>query len=309
MIPITALIGPNEVYKREYLKKELRKIPPDEISTYFADEVEPGVIFAQCSQDSLFGSSNIVVVKNIDAMKDRVRKDFEEALEKYLAHVNPSAVLFLLAEKFNADLTSRIRDNGQVFEFKKPYRNELLKYVTEKLEDASIQFDRELPDFLVTITNEDGEQIEMMVELILNYAYKSKNITLEDAKQLLSRSHNMDIFDFLEGLFQRDKKKALSALNDLRLTGDPVTKITYMILRSAKNLWGYLALKNKADASSVLKIKPFEVKVMSEYSRYSDMKFVSSVLELARSVEVKTKSMGEEFVYLELENFILSSAR
>lgn len=309
MKAITALIGPNEAFKQDYLKKILRNISQDDITVYYADEADPKTIFLQCSQDSLFGANHIVVVKNIAGMAEKIKRDFEEELEKYLEQVNPATNLILLAEKFGADLLSKIRDNGDVFEFRKPYRNELIKFIKEKLDSAKIGYAEELPDFLIALANEETEDIDMMIQMMVHFAQKTKSISIEDAKSLLARSNNMDIFDLLEGIFKRDLRKALTSLEDLKLTGDPVTKITYMILRTAKNLWGYLSLKNKSDASGELKIKPFEAKILGEYARYSDMKFVSSVLELARTVEMKTKSMSEDFAYLEIETFILNTAK
>lgn len=309
MKPILALTGNNELFKREHLAGILKNVPKDEVTVYFADETEAGTIFAQCSQDSLFGSRNIVVVRNIGELTDRKKTDFEEALEKYLGNVNDNCQLVLFADKFSPGVTSLIREKGEVVEFKKAWRNELAGYVAKKLRDAGIRYDADLPDFIVTLCNEDSDEAEMMTGLLVNFAGTGKTLTLEDAGSLLSRSNNMNIFDLIDGLFTRNVRKSLNALTDLRLAGEGLPRISYMILRSAKNLWGYLSLADKKQAETALGIKFFETKKLAEYSRTSDLKFVSSVIGMVKRLEFRTKSMAEDLAYLELETFLAANSR
>ena len=305
MKPITALAGPNQTAKRDYLEKLVQGISKDELSIYFADEADAGVIFSQASQDSLFGSQNVVIVKNIDGLSDKDSRLFDEALENYLNHPNLSANLILIAEKFLAGIVSLIKKNGELLEFKKAYRNDLVSYTSGKLREAKVQFDNDLPDYLVTLAGEDGEILEGMTAQIVSFSNGAK-VTVENAKSLLTRAHGMDIFDFLDGIFLRDVQRALSALEDLRLSGESLIRINSMVLRSAKLLWGYHALKNKGDAVQALKIRPFEAKKMADYARKTDLKTVSAVIELVRRVEVKIKSMPLEFAILEYETFLLA---
>jgi DNA polymerase III delta subunit len=305
--PILSLTGQNETYKRDYLENLLAKYSREDVTVYFADEVEPQVIFLQCSQDSLFGNENVVVVKNIDALS-KTKKDFDEKLSDYLDHPNPNCLLILLSGKLNSGILKKIKETGEVVEFKKAYKSDLIRYISDKLSGNNIRFDLQLPDFIVSLANEDSEEIDMMLRLLIQLSGETKTLTLEDAQKLLSRSTNMNIFDFIGGLFRKDAVKALHALSDLRLLGETPTRISYMLLRTAKLLWGYFALSDKSMALDELQIKPYELKMLSEYARIIDLKFVSAVIELIKRVEIKTKSMSEEFAFLEIENFILSKA-
>lgn len=302
--PIIALTGPNETYKREHLQKVLKGIPRDETTVYYADETETSVIFNQCGQDSLFGSNNVVVVKNIDALSDKQGNLFEEALEKYLVSPNPDATLVLFADKFSAGISAMIREKGELIEFKKAYRGDLITYISRKFRENGVAFEPELPDFLVSLAGEDSDDVEMMLTLLVHFAGKTRKITTQDARSLLARSNNMNIFDLIEGIFKKDVRKALNALNDLRLAGE-LSRICHMVLRSAKNLWGYLSLKNPRDAQTALKIGYYEEKKLSEYARFADLKFVSSVIGMVKNLEFRSKSMAEDLAYAELENFIL----
>lgn len=303
--PIIALIGPNETYKRDHLAKLLKGVSKEDTTVYYADETEAPVIFNQCGQDSLFGSSNVVIVKNIDAMSDKQRNAFEDALEKYLGSPNTDATLVLFAEKFPAGITAQIKDKGELVEFKKAYRGDLTAYISRKFRENGTVFEPEIPDFLVTLAGEDSDDVEMMLTMLVNYAGKDRKVGVSDARSLLARSNNMSIFDLIEGLFKKDARKALNALTDLRLAGEGLPRISYMLLRSAKLLWGYFSLKDPREAQSALKIGYYEAKKLSDYARSVDLKFVSAVIGMVKKLEVRSKTMAEDLAYTELENFIL----
>lgn len=309
MKPILALTGPNDAFKRDYLDKELKNIPGDDIAVYYADETEFETIFMQLYQNSLFGANNVVIVKNISALSEKSKKLFEEKLIKYLDQHNADAILILLTDKFSLETMAKIDDKGEVVEFKQPFKNDLIRYIQDNLYKNAVQFDDEIPDFIVNLTNEDSGDVEMITEMLIEFSQNSKLITIEEAKSLLSRSHNMNIFDLIDGIFERDIRKAINALNDLKLQGEPITKINYMLLRSTKNLWGYLTLKNKSEASSKLKIKPYESKMLGIYARKADLKFASSIFDMIKRVELKIKTMADEYAFLEIENFIIKTAK
>ncbi len=310
MKPIVILTGPNEAFKRDFLSRNLKNFSKEEITVYYADETGFDEIFSQCGQDSLFSSNNIVVVKNLDVLSEKSRNDFEDRLNNYMDHLNPAASLWILTPEVNPDIISRVRAiGGETVEFKKLYKNELIRYIREKLAENSIEFEDEIPDFIVSMANEDSEEADLLLNMLITFSRNSKKVAIEDARKLLARTPNMDIFDLIEGIFMRDLKKALNAMSDLRLTGEPLTRLNSMLLRTARHLWGYFAVRDKSKLVQILKIKPFEVKMLGTYAGFVDMKFVSAVFELVKKIELKIKSMHEDFAYLELENFIIVNGR
>ena len=308
MKPVTALTGENEIFKRDYLDKILSKIPKDNITVFFADDADSSLVFSHCTDGSLFGDSVTAVVKNIDSLSDKSRKDFDKSLAAYLEHLNPDNFLILLAEKFGSALSSKIKEKGEIVEFKRAYRNEITRYISSKLTENKISFDPQVPDFITTLANEDISEAVPMLNIALNSARLSMRLTMDDADDLLVRSTNGNIFDFIGGIFKKDPIKALNALSDLRLAGEPAIRVGYMLLRTAKLMWRYLSLEDRTAAAESLKIKPYEIRMLGEYSRHTDMKFTSAVIDLVKRVEMKAKSMPESFAFLEIEGFILTKA-
>jgi len=309
MKPVTALTGANETFKRERLGELLKKIPKDEITTYYAgeylDEKKLPVIFSQCRETGLFGQNNVVIIKDTDEFftgkkKDKDEISFPNFLEKYLENFNPDTSLILIGEKpdWGNDIKSRIEEIGEIIDFKQPYESDILNYARKKLRDNDIAFEADLPEFIHSLTGNDIEQVEMMMGLIINFCINTKTITVEEARTILSNSHNLGVFDLIDGIFKKDVKKAVHALWDLKLVGEALIMVNAMVLKTSKNLWNYLATKETS--------KTGRNYFLWEYSKRSDLKFVSTVLDTVKRVELRIKSVHEDLAFIELEKFILS---
>ncbi len=302
MKPIIALTGPGEITKKEELNNILKDINKKDISIYYADETEFGFIFSECLQNSLFSTRNVIVVKNIDALKDSEKKKMEDALVNYMDSINPNTILILVSEEFSQRVAKKIQETGELIECKKMYKNDLLRHINIQFKEKGIKYEQELPDFILYLSNDDEWESENMLQSLLAFAEKGKVISIEEAKALLFRSGNLTIFDLIDGIFEKNMKKAILALSDLKKGDEPVTHIIYMIMRSAKLLWSYLSLKEKNDTADQMRIKPYELKRIREYARTSDLKFLSRIFEFLSSLEIKAKSMQSDFSYLEIEN-------
>lgn len=299
MMPVIALIGPGELEKKAELLKILKGIDKKNIYTYFPGETEAAVIFSECGQDSLFSPTKTIVVKNFDTAKDKQKKAFEEGLDSYLDNINGNTILIITAEDLPAGIVKKIRDSGEVKQFKKMYKNDLSNYVRKNLAHEGIKFEEELPDFIAAYANEDEWETENMLQSIIYFAAVAGTgaVSIAGARSILARSSNMDIFDLVDGIFEKNPLKAAHALSDLRKEGEPVTRMVYMIMRSAKMLWAYLS-----GISSNLKV--YELNKMKGYAKKCDLKFVSRIFVMAGKLEITAKSMKDDFSFIELESFI-----
>jgi len=306
MLPIMLLIGNSELLKNDFLKDVIKNSGISDINVFYADEINIREIMVQFSQGSLFSSSRIVVIKNIDGLKEGQKKEFEEEILNYLKNPSSDCLLILLAEKFSKELLSRAREVGEVIEFKRMYRRGLISYIEKKLKEHSISYKEEVLDYILYITNEDEWEVENCLQLILSYSDKEKSIEIEKLKKLLSRSNNYSVFDLVDGLLEKKLEKVLHSLQDLKLMGESINKALYVLLKNARLLWAYLSLKDKSVAEAQLKIRSFELNRLRIYSRFSDMKYLSRIMELLRRVEVISKQMPPDFAYLEIEKFLFT---
>ncbi len=303
MKTVTILAGYDGLQKKSALQRLTESVDKKNISVYYAVETDTGTIFSECLQDSLFSISRTIIVKNVDSLKDREKKRFEEALDGYADHVNTDLSLIVLTEELPAGIEEKILKTGEIIRCRKMYSGDLSRFIINELDANGIKYDRDLPDFILSLANDDEWETENMIQSLIYYVQKDKTAGIEDARALLSRAANMNIFDLLDGIFLKDVKKSITALSDLRRADEPVTHIIYMIMRSAKNLWTYLSL-NKSGTAGASKMKQYEMKIMKGYSGKSDLKFAGRIFSLCMKLELTAKTMKDDFSFFELENFI-----
>lgn len=304
MQPILALTGQNDILKLDELEKRLKDIPSDSIRVIFADETDPVAEIRDFAEAGLFGGGAVTVIKNLDQVKESVWSAFEKALSALLEHPDPDKTLILLSESFSKPVTDQIKQAGEVVEFRKFYREDCVRYAFQSLKSKKANFDPDVPDYLVTLSGEDLLELKSMVETVSGYSTPESKIDIPVCQKLLARSANQGVFEFIGAFFTRKTAQALTALSDLRAQGEAPSRILSLLYRSARLLWGYYALQNKADAASSLGIKPFEAKKIAEYARFTDLKRVSATLSLCQRVEAMSKTMPEEFAFGELEQFL-----
>jgi DNA polymerase III delta subunit len=316
MKTIYLLTGENEVYKNEFVDGLIKDVSRDDITIYYADEANANVIFNQCIQNSLFGSQNVVIVRNVDNMKKTSSEnhssleEFTSLFSAYIKNPNPDTMLIVEwkdpSKKIQNEFTGR--KDLEIKNFRKAYEREVESYIRRKFGEEKIGVDEETVDLIVELANGDIETVSMYIKLLTEYAGDDGTISYEDTKAALSRAGNAGIFDFLEAFFSKDARKSLITLSDMKLDkNSSVIAVNAMIMKTAQNLWGYLALRNKPNLEELLGIKRGQLHYLRQYARFVDLKFVSEVINLASDVEIKSKTMPEDFAYLQIEAFILEN--
>lgn len=306
MLPIMLLTGNSELLKNDYLKETIKGFGVFDVTVFYADEINIKEVIAKCSQGSLFNSSQVMVIKNLDSLKEGQKRELEEEVLNYLKDYNKNCLLILLAENFSKELLFKARKVGEVREFKRMYRKRLLSYIEKKLKENSISYEKEIPEYILYLTSEDEWEVENCLQLIISYCESGKRIELEKLKILISRSNTHSVFDLVDGIFEKNFKKAMHSIQDLKLMGESVNRVLYILLRNARLLWAYLSLKDKSKAVEELKVKNFELNRLRIYSKFSDLKYLSKIIDLARRVEIISKQMPSDFAYLEVERFLFA---
>ncbi len=302
MKQITVLTGQNEVLKLEYLKNLTKNFDKDEIYNFYLDETDCGNLFGETESYSLFTKRRLFIFKNFDLCKESIKKELKNKIMEFVSREIDDTFFIILSEENFLSESEKI----EVIDFKKLYRNDILNYIISRLNDQKIQYEDSLPDYIVELSCENLEAAIKMLEIIFNYYEEGKKLTIEDMDTLFTREKGYGIFDFIDGVFTKDRKKAYISLQDLKDSKESIIQINYLLNRTAKLMWSYLSEKDKSALSSKLKIKPFELKKLSFYSSKIDLKYLSHLFSMIKKIEIASKTMSTDFAFLELEKFILT---
>ncbi len=310
MKAIHILTGPNKVFQDQHLEKMLNKFSSEDISSYYGDDTPAAVIFDQCYQNSLFGSQNIVVVRNAGSIKDKSRKEeFLTHFENYLPQYNESTVLIIEWEKIPAKVSKLVKDKGyvEVKEFKTVYKSqEMAQYIRSVLSSHKLEIAETALDLILQLAHQDLEQIAAYTRLLCDYASAGSRLEYQDVKACLSRAHNLSVFDLTDALFRQDLEGALHAVEDLRLDNQSVIAVANMIMRSTRHLWAIVSQPRAEQLYTELSISPYEFKKLKGLASRVNLKYLSRMLSVLSTIEIRSKTGPEEFAWLELECFILS---
>lgn len=317
MAAIHLLTGANDVAKRRRIDALSASFDAESRVSFFADERDAPAIFAECYQSSLFGGDQAVVVKQAGDLKDSAKKKFAQSLIQYASNVNPDMTLVVDWEDPPAEVSKKLgamKGTVEIEEFELGYRTDLERFVRSSLKEYGLNAENGVAEFILEmidsgefVRKEDVEEADRVCRSLRDYAGEGGRVTLADAENLLSHSHNLSIFDLTDGIFSRDVELALRSLNDLRLNSEPVLKINATLLSNARSAWGFKTLKCPDEQKQkILGMRNFPFKKLKKFAAGFDLRYVSRTLELVRNIDVKSKTMPEEFAFIELENFILT---
>lgn len=309
MASVYLLTGENEVFKRKRIEELVAPFDKENVQNLYAAEHEAGEIFAQCYQSSLFGGRTAVVVRNIGELKDSPAKNFSKSLVRYLDSVNDDVLLILDWNSPSSEAAKKMKDTKSAIteEFKTVYRNGIADYIRRYFLANNVRYDRDVVDFILDMTNESIEDADTVCRNLAAFAGRDTPVTVEDARDMLANASKMTVFDLMDGIFKRSVAPALRALNDLKLNSEPVLMINAILLKTARNAWGLLTVRgSEAEVQNALGVRGYPFKKLKEYERFVNLKYISRIFELVRELDIRAKTMPEEFAFISLENFILT---
>lgn len=304
----------------EYLiKKEVQKIQQefqiDSINTSNYDLTNSILndIVEDASTLSLFDDKKMIIVENsyifsATTSKKNIEQDVS-VLENYLEHLNENTILIFILNREKIDgrkkITTKMKKIGIVKEFNEitnihQYVKELFK--PYQITDSNIQLfcDRVGKHLLL---------MEQEIEKIKIYKSNDQEITNEDIMSLVHKNTNVDIFNFIENIINRNLEEAIESYYEMIQLGEEPIKIVIMLANQIRIMYQSKELVKKGyrekDIAELLSIHPYRVKMaLNKGYSYSNKTLLRYLLELAQLDEDIKKGNVDKNIALEM--FILN---
>ncbi len=122
---------------------------------------------------------------------------------------------------------------------------DLVDYVEEKTE--GYQFSIMDINYFLSFTKEDLDKIDNELNKLLLYKMDDKVITKDDIDKVVIRKIDDNIFDFIEAIIKKDKKKSLEIYQDLLNSGEEVFKIIISLANQIRLLYQVKVLQDLKD--------------------------------------------------------------
>ena len=268
-------------------------------------------IIEECNYTSLFNDKKAVIVNNTNIFGTKYEyKEDMELLEKYLNNSNKDTELIFIADSISLKkkCVKIIKDNGNLFELKKPVGDDLRKMVIDYLKQDNFKIENSALTKLITNTVENYDFILNELDKVI-VVKKDYLITDEDIDKYTIKIIEENIFDFVDLVIKKDTKNIFIKLEKyIQEKQEPAILLAniasqYRLIYSVKNLTrkGY----SEKEIADELGIHPYRVKLAREKGyNYTNDELKEKLLSIG-SLDEKVK-LGIIDKYVALKLFLVN---
>jgi DNA polymerase-3 subunit delta len=212
----------------------------DEESFYAAD-ADPSIILHSLNTFSLFGSTRLIVVRELHRMDDTGRN----ALLEYLENPSSKTYLVLVAEKpdMRKKFFARLQKKWPAVRFYHPYDAAATEqWIRTYLNGKGFRIDREGVQRLYEAHGKELRVLKNELDKVMLYKGTPGEIAAFEVAEITGQSREFNQFELADAVGEKDLGRSIAILNRLVLEGAPLllllSGLTSMVrkLRMAKCL-------------------------------------------------------------------------
>jgi len=219
------------------------------------NEVE---IFEQIRQTantvSMFNEKKLVVVENIFLAPEEVQKNILEFLKNKDLEKDKDIMIVFWAEKVeeNNELFKFLKTKTKTQEFKELRSVQLRNWIKNYILEQGGEIEPRAVDKLIEYIDSDLWRMTNEINKLLNY---NKEIKPENIELLVKPEIDLNIFDMVDALGQKNKQRVLKLFNQQIEKGEDEFYLLSMFVSQIRNL-----LKIKSTPLAKLDLHPFVIR-------------------------------------------------
>ena len=311
---IYIFIGTEEYLIKKEIETIIKENNIDPINKIEYDlEITPIKSITEDAQTiSMFGEKKLIQVNNSYIFTGTTKKNAIEQnlqyLEEYMEHKNPDTILVFIANNQKLDerkkIVKNIRKHAIVKDFNQT--NNLSSLIKNMFEDYQISYNT--INLLIERVGNDLFRLNNEVEKIKTYKGEDLNITDQDIINLTHQNIDLDIFNLIDHIINKNKSEALKIYTEMLKMNEEPIKIIIMLANQFRLMYQSKELYRKghteSDTASILNVHPYRVKLAVNKARdYPSDLLLKFLNELANiDYQIKNGTLDKN---LALELFIL----
>lgn len=279
--------------KKEFTNLELG------INLFYLDLQNIDELDLICQGVSFFGEEKLIIIKNT-----KLKFDVEK-----LKNAPDLTTIILIEDSVDKRLSQykTISKIGEIVEFKSMNSNQMVEYIEKMLLKYNIKISKEDATYMESICLDDKTNIINELNKLVNYLDSDSTVTKEVIDKVCSKNFSAKIFDLLDNIVAKNKKKALYQLDELLNQKESIVKIYIMLYKQIKQLYLIkIAKQNKIlDIAKTLEINPYVYKNLSKVVDKFTPESLKNIIYAFDDYDSKTKS-GEMDFEIGLKKIIYS---
>jgi DNA polymerase III subunit delta len=214
------------------------------------------------------------------------------ALVAYLKEPMPDTCLTIAGETFAKDdaLTKAVAKAGAVLRYDLPKRWELASWVTSRARSYGLRMNSSVAKHLLEVSGEAPERLEREIEKLATYC-RGADAGIEDVDAVCSPNLEVRIFDLMDAVGARDRRKAFALLESVYAGGEDANAVLFNLKRHVKLLdeAAQLDHDDAASAARQLKVHAFRAKKLLEQRRHYDRPRFAVAYQALAEAEVRMR--------------------
>jgi len=264
---------------KDLKSKVLGKTADFNLSLFYGDSASAKDIIGSAKTYPMLSKMRMVVVKNADKLPG----DEFKSLEQYLLSPSPSTCLVLMfTEERKLDV-----ENGEkltLVDFVLDTKD-IHKKIKEGVRKLGYEITKEATQTLISLVGENLQDIQAEIQKLTLFAGERKKIEAEDVENLTEKAQFKDVFQLINAISEKDKRKALRILLELEATNEEPLYMLNRISWRVRLIWKAKELIDKkipeSEILKELKVSRgalYYIKQQANGFKYEDIKRISGIL-------------------------------
>lgn len=267
-------------------------------------------------------SRKIILLKNIANFLEEMGDKTKEEFYKYIVNLGDFLILIFMDSPSGLKKTTKFyklmkKDDRQV-EFTKLQGQDVGKWIRNLAKKNKKSISTLNVKYFIDQSSYSSRNVDLtLYDLeneflkIIDYA-EEEEITKEDIDNILIKTIDTNIFEFLEAFSSKSVEKSLMLLNQMYTSAEPIQKIFFMMIRQIRLTLGYLVYSNKGydnkNIQEKLNIKPYEFSKIRSQARFFRIDELEKIMKRLVELDIFMKtSMADD--KLLIETFIVEMGK
>ena len=258
---------------------------------------------------SLFSNPKFIVVKNAEAIIKSNDKAFDDLIKAMNDINSQNALVFITLksidpsnEKYNRLVKYSIEISLKIKNIPKD------SYILDVCKKNGYEIDNDAVALLISYTDY-MYNLKNSLDILLSYKTEEKKITSSDVKKMITPPLDDNIYDLIQFVLEKDKKRCFQAINDLKLHNAKSSYIVSMLINKFQEMYNTSILikanVSQAELAQIYNVSSGKAYYMMKNAKSYNFELIKKNLALLNELELKIKS-GIIDENLGLELFILN---
>ena len=288
------------------------------INYIYIDETNINELISDIETPAFGYEKKLIVVRNSGILKKEGKKKSAELTklkEKLNQYINDNidlikdtvVLVFIEEDTSKQELLTTIEKYGisVKFDFQKPIQLE--KRIKSICNSYKVNIDSNTLKYFIECCGTNMQDLINEIRKLIEYAGSNGTIQKDDIDKLSIKKLESIIFELTDNLGKKDIKEALTVMNNLIYSKEPIQKILITLYNHFKKLYFVsLSLNSNRDLVEILNLKPNQTFLVNKYktqARYFKTNELKTILSKLIDLDYYYK-IGKIDLYVGLESIL-----